>query len=61
MYIADAGWAGRTREALMVLALTAVIFTPTMLFPVLRRYTLPGAFAFAVLFGWATPWLAQAG
>jgi hypothetical protein len=46
---------------LLVIALTAAAVIPTLAFPALRRYALPLAVLFVVLFGWATPWLAQAG
>lgn len=42
---------------LLVVALTAVMVIPTLILP-LRRYALAGGLAFAVLFGWAVPWLA---
>jgi hypothetical protein len=44
-----------------VLALTVIIAAPLLLLPGLRRHVAIGAVAFALLFGWATPWLAQAG
>jgi hypothetical protein len=46
---------------LLVLALTAVIFIPTLAVPPLRRIVPLAALLFAVLFGWAMPWLAEAG
>lgn len=46
---------------LLVLALTAVIFIPTLIVPAIRTYAIAAAAGFIVLFGWAMPWLAQAG
>jgi hypothetical protein len=43
---------------LMVVALTAVIFIPTLVVPAIRAHAAAAALAFAALFGWATPWLA---
>jgi hypothetical protein len=43
----------------LVLALTAVLVIPAMLWP-WRAYALALAMAFAALFGWAVPWLAEA-
>lgn len=45
---------------LLVVALTAVVVIPALILPV-RRYALAGALAFALLFGWAVPWLATRG
>ncbi|HEY8173133.1 MAG TPA: hypothetical protein VIH21_08590 [Dehalococcoidia bacterium] len=45
----------------IVVALTAVIFLPTVVLPAARRYVLPFALVFAVMFGWAMPWLATLG
>ena len=42
----------------LVVALTAVIFIPTLALPPLRRYSLGVAALFAASFGWALPWLA---
>lgn len=44
----------------LVIALTAVLVIPTLLLP-LRRYALAGGVLFALLFGWAMPWLATRG
>jgi hypothetical protein len=46
---------------LLVLALTAVIVIPAIAIPAIRRFALFGALIFAIAFGWAMPWLAQAG
>ena len=46
---------------LLVLALTAVIFIPTVAIPSARRYAIGAAALFAIAFGWAVPWLAQLG
>ena len=46
---------------LIVLALTLVVFAPALMLPPLRRYALPCAVIFAAVFGWAMPWLAEAG
>lgn len=46
---------------LIVVALTAVIMTPTLVVPAMRRWCLPVALLFVVLFGWALPWLAELG
>jgi len=46
---------------LLVAALTAVAVIPALLLPVVRRYALAGGLAFALAFGWAMPWLAEAG
>lgn len=44
-----------------VIALTAVIFLPSMAVPMVRRVAVVSAMIFAASFGWATPWLAQLG
>ena len=44
---------------LLVLALTAVVFTPPLIFP-WRGYAIAFALVFAGLFGWVVPWLAEA-
>lgn len=46
---------------LLVIALTAVLVIPAFAVPVIRRYAFAGAVLFAVLFGWAMPWLATLG
>ena len=46
---------------LIVLALTAVIVTPTLVVPAIRRSTIAAALLFAAMFGWALPWLARLG
>ncbi len=46
---------------LLVIALTAVIFIPTVAVPSVRRYAIAAAAVFAASFGWAVPWLAQLG
>ncbi len=46
---------------LIVLALTAVIVTPTLAVPAIRRWCVVGALLFVALFAWAMPWLAWAG
>ncbi len=46
---------------LIVVALTAVLVIPTVAVPAVRRYSVAGALVFAVLFGWAMPWLAELG
>jgi hypothetical protein len=46
---------------LIVVALTAVIVTPTLVVPALRRWCIMGAVASVVAFGWVMPWLAWAG
>ncbi|HZP58121.1 MAG TPA: hypothetical protein VFC53_11315 [Dehalococcoidia bacterium] len=45
----------------LVLAVTAVVVIPTFAVPAVRRYALAGAVVFALLFGWALPWLASRG
>lgn len=45
---------------LLVLAVTAVVFIPGLLFPLVRRYVIIAAVLFAVAFGWGLPWLAVA-
>jgi hypothetical protein len=45
----------------IVVALTAVVVIPLFVVPMIRRYALMGAAVFAVLFGWAMPWLAALG
>ncbi len=46
---------------LIVVALTAVVVIPAFIVPSVRRYAAGGALVFAVLFGWAMPWLASVG
>ena len=46
---------------LIVVALTAVLVIPTMAVPSVRRYCVVAALLFALLFGWAAPWLAEWG
>lgn len=45
---------------LLVVALTAVIFIPTIAVPAIRRYALVSGLIFLLAFGWAMPWLAEA-
>jgi hypothetical protein len=45
---------------ILTLALTAVIVVPTLALPAVRRYSLVSAVIFALAFGWAMPWLAEA-
>ena len=45
---------------MLVVALTLVLAIPGLAVPVVRRFALPAAVAFAGLFGWAVPWLAVA-
>ena len=46
---------------LIVIALTAVLVTPTLVVPPIRRYCVAGALLFVALFGWVVPWLAELG
>jgi hypothetical protein len=46
---------------LIVIASAAVITIPLLAVPALRMVAVIVAVAFAVLFGWALPWLAEAG
>ncbi len=46
---------------LLVVALTAVAVIPALLLPAVRRYALAGGLVFVLAFGWAMPWLAEAG
>jgi len=46
---------------LIVIALTAVAFIPALALPALRRPALVAGSAFALLYGWAVPWLARLG
>jgi hypothetical protein len=46
---------------LLVIALTAVAVIPALLLPAVRRYALAGGLVFVLAFGWAMPWLAEAG
>jgi hypothetical protein len=46
---------------MIVVALTAVVVIPLLIVPALRRSALIGAGVFAVLFGWAMPWLSTLG
>ena len=46
---------------LLVVALAAVVVIPAMAMPAMRRYALAGALVFVAAFGWAMPWLAEAG
>jgi hypothetical protein len=46
---------------LIVLALAAVVVIPVLVVPAVRRPAIAAAVVFAVLFGWAMPWLARAG
>jgi hypothetical protein len=45
----------------IVVTLTAVVVIPLLIVPAIRRYAVICAVVFAVLFGWATPWLATFG
>lgn len=45
----------------LVLAVTAAAFLPLVLLAPVRRYVAPCAIVFAAVFGWAMPWLAEAG
>lgn len=44
----------------LVLALTAVIAIPILALPTMRRYSIVSGVVFAIAFGWAMPWLAEA-
>ena len=44
----------------MVIALAAVLVIPAIAVPAIRPYALAAGAVFAVVFGWAMPWLAQA-
>jgi hypothetical protein len=45
---------------LLTLALTAVIVIPALALPAVRRFAFVAAVIFALAFGWAMPWLAEA-
>jgi hypothetical protein len=47
-------------DTLIVLIAAAIFALPALALPGARRYGVAGALLFAVLFGWAMPWLAEA-